>query len=217
MAGTTVTISQLNAQIDKLVSQLPVFLLKTMEENLLIAKKEINSRIVETGMDAKGTKLLPYTAKYLRFKKDVGRYRGHVDLQLGNYSINKAIAASARRAIKKVKKTKYFANKAKNKTRRNARIEEIKAKATERKNQKRAKAIAKTSRLWSSIQLTSKTQQGDKYSIVIAPLDELNKKKASGLAVKRGDFLALNQKEQNLLGYRFEEKYSAFIAGFIVK
>lgn len=213
-----ITIEQFNQEVDKMIGKLPEFLLNTMEECLLIAKKDINKRIVDSGIDSEGNPLKAYTERYLQFKEDVGRYRGHVDFQLGNYSVNKAIAARAKRQLKKNSEATYFKEKPLNNLKKKIKSKKIKEAAAAIKASKRAKAIPKGARLWQSIQLTSKVQQGNNYKIVIAPLDKLNKDKASGLSVKRGDILAMSKIEIERLNDRFQKQYALFLSnsGFFV-
>lgn len=199
------TIEDFNNRIDLLLEQMPEAILDVMERSILVAKKDVNKRIVDTGKSATGAPLKEYTPAYLQFKKDVGRYRGFVDLQLGNYSINKRIEAVRARQKLKVKKMRLAGKKSKRKFASKAELKEIKAK-------RRARANPQGGQLWADIQLTTKEARGTEYVVAVAPLHEINKKKAEKLSEKRGDFLALSEQEQDkLVNISFANDFEKYV------
>lgn len=212
-------ISDFNTAIDKLMTALPNETLDIMERVILTAKKDVNARIVNTGLAANGSPLAPYTPAYLQFKKDVGRYRDHVDLQLGNWSINKRIAAVQKRALARNKKSKQYGesggeNKKLTGLKKKIRAKQIADEAAIKKT-RRAKAIPNAARLWESIQLTSKKNSGGELRVVVQPNDDFNKKKAAGLSKKRGDFLAINSAEQTKLQNLFSTMYEKMVKSYL--
>lgn len=182
-------INQFIREVDRAIAKLPVVMLDALESVALTAKSDIQERIVETGKSHSGSPLPPYTPAYLQFKQDVGRYRGHVDISLGNYSINKRIAAVERR--KRAKKRK---------TRTREQIDEL-------KKVRRAKAIPAGSTLWRNINIVEKVGQGGILRVTVAPRDEQNKKKLDGLSKKRGDLLTPSRKEEKKIVDGMETAY----------
>ena len=59
--------------------------------------------------------------------------------------------------------------------------------------------------------MKSKTLTGKSLIVVVAPIDDINVKKSQGLSKKRGDFLALSEKEQFNLKLRFEEQFGNYV------
>ena len=165
---------------------------------------EIKDRIITTGTDSKGKKFVDYSSEYKRFKQDVGRYRGFVDFQLGNYSINKRVQAVEARKRAKAKEMK-----------KKGRISKAKIlKKDERKaliKQRRAKAIPSSSTLMSDIQITEKKFIGNVYSIRIAPKSDLNVKKAERIAKKWGNIIAPSQQEMDRAQERASELFAAAV------
>lgn len=156
----------------------------------------IKNRIVETGKSFTGAPLPAYTPGYLQFKTDVGRYRGHVDLQLGNYSIAKRIQAVQARKKKKKRADALTAAEQKVLTR-------------FRTKQK----VATSSTLWNSVGIVEKIDQSFLHTVRIAPRDDINKKKAKGLERKRGNILTPSKSEKD----QAQGDYSKAIFGIIKK
>lgn len=203
------SIKQFEAKMAKLVEKLPAKMLDTLERAALDAKASVNERIVQSGKDASGAPFKDYTPAYKRFKEDVGRYRGFVDFQLGNFSINKRIDAVAKRRLQRIanSKTKSKSEKAAAKKK----LKMSKSELKKLKAERRATYLPKGAKLWESIQLTRKEQQGELLRVVVAPTDEINRKKSEGLSKTRGDFLRLSESEQSQMKGYIEKELSSII------
>lgn len=154
---------------------------------MLNRKADIQQRIQESGLDADGKPLPPYTREYQQFKTDVGRYRGHVDLTLGNYSVNKRITAVNKRARRRKQIAAAFGQGS---------VGPLTGlPLAEAKAQRRGKKIPKGSQLWQSIHLTHEEATGTRIEVKIGATDDINKKKAEGIAIRRGNFLRMSQDE----------------------
>ncbi len=168
--------------------QLVPAMLNVAKRTLLNRKADIQQRIQETGRDADGKPLPPYTPKYQQFKTDVGRYRGHVDLTLGNYSVNKRIAAVNKRRKKRTAVAAAFGQGS---------IGPLTGlPLAEAKAQRRAKKIPQSSQLWQNIRLIHEQASATRVEVKVGPADDINKKKAEKLSIKRGNFLRLNTSEK---------------------
>ncbi len=208
-----------NKKVDQLIAAVSGDeLLDIVERVGLNTKAEINKRIINTGTSADGSQLKPYSAPYLQFKQDVGRFRGHVDYSLGNYSINKRIEAVENRKKTKnatlrqfqelggVKQSKKFKGKSK------ADLAELKAK-------RRAKALPQGPTLWNSIGVVEKKGDNGKLIVSIAARDPLNIEKLKGLAFGngkgtwkgRGDVLAASQQEQQNANAKFTQDFGQLV------
>lgn len=177
-----ISINEFNKKIDRLVATLPGKLLDAIEIAGLDAKADINNRIVETGRNYKGEPLPPYTPGYLQFKQDVGRYTGHVDLSLGNYSINKRIDAVQRRKKQRGQKTLSS---------------EQRQSVT---SKRRAKNIPEGGTFWLNVNVIEKKNANNILRVTIGPRDDQNKKKLEGLSKKRPGILQpSNQESQKIV------------------
>jgi hypothetical protein len=205
------SVDEFNRRVDAMMSSLPNDLLTILEQEALVAKKDVNKRIVDKGESHTGAKLPEYTPAYLQFKKDVGRYRGHVDLQLGNWSVNKRLAAVRARRVNQIDKAKYFGKGAETNLKKRISKKAARQKEKDSKAGRRTRNIAQGGTLWASIQLTTKTVEGSKARVVVAPIDNINRKKASGLAVKRGDFLSLSKEEIKRRVDSFQDKFTKLV------
>lgn len=184
----SINIDKFISSVEKKLNDLPRKVLPILEGEVIVLKQKINSRVVERGIDGSGSKFKEYTAGYLRFKEDVGRYRGHVDISLGNYSINKRIAAVEKRKKERINKMKKAGKESKQKARSKNEIEELKSK-------RRANYSAKGATLWRSIDLVGEKKQVEgKIVATVAPKDDLNRKKLQGL-VKHRDVLSVSSDE----------------------
>lgn len=209
-------VAELNKRIDKLIVALGEPTLDIIERVGLNMKGEIVSRIVNTGNAANGSPFPPYTPSYLQFKIDVGRYRGHVDLQLGNYSINKRIEAVEKRRKNNNQTLRQFQELGGVKQTRK-RKGKTKAELNEIKRKRRTAAIPQGSTLWRSIGVIEKNQSGGKLMVKITATDELNLKKLDKLSQKRGDVLAANIDEQLNASVKFTTEFEKLVKGIFAE
>jgi hypothetical protein len=200
-----IKIAEFNRRMDALIAKLPDKALDALEGIGADTKKRIQQRITEQGTDYNGQAFAPYTEAYLRFKQDVGLYRGFVDLNLGNYSINKRIAAieSRKRSKRTSRRKAGLESNIKTLSR-----EDVKSKQQSR----RAKAIPEASRLWRNIQIIEKKKTGNILFVTVGAVDDLNKKKLQGLAKKRGDIMGVSKSELDNINKTFKDGVSLIIS-----
>lgn len=181
--------------------------------------KDIRLRIINEGIGADGNKLKPYSAKYLQFKTDVGRYKGVVDYQLGNYSINNRVKAVEERRQQRNETLRQFQELGgvkQSKKRKGLTDKQIKAEA----NKRRGKAIKNGSELWRNIMLIEKKGEGAILVVSFGAIDPENKKKLLGLSYGngkgswsgRGDVLGVTAKEQSDAVAKFNKEFGELIS-----
>lgn len=212
------TVKEFNNRIDKLIVALGNPTLDIVERTGLNALASIRRRIIDTGKGADQQVLKPYSPAYLQFKKDVGRYRGHVDYQLGNYSIQKRIdAVNRRKKARKIDSQTYdlFREEAGfaplNRPKKKKKTKAEKKEAVVKKQKRVAKAIPTTGQLWRSIGVVEKKDNAGKLVVSIGALDKLNQDKLARLSSKRGEVLGMTVVEQKEAADKFEKEFGDLV------
>ncbi len=197
------TIKEFNRNIERKIQDIPSELLKIGKRRMLDTKDAIEARIKDTGINADGQPFPPYTPAYEQLKRDVGRYRGHVDLTMGTFSINKRINAVEKRKKRRNKIAKAFGQMGSTPF---TKVEK-KLLASER----RQKNFPRGPELWSNINIKHESAGQDEIRVTVAPIDDFNVKKSDGLAKKRGNFLRPNQAESEILLNGINEDFSEYL------
>lgn len=203
------TITQFNKILEKKIEALPDFLLRSAKRNMIHAKESIEARIKGTGINADGQPFPPYTPEYQQLKEDVGRYSGHVDLTMGDYSIRKRIVAIEKRN-KRRNKVRQASSTFKPGTEGRTSLTgpEIKA-LTEIRSKNRIGRLQPE--LWSSINIKHEEASPAEVKVVVAPMDDFNVKKSEKLSEKRGNFLRLNPSEHDEVILGLNVDYEEFL------
>lgn len=177
-------------KMQSFMQSLPNEMAKIVLSEAMTLKSKVQRRIQETGTAWNGAPLKPYSKGYAAFKKALGRYKGHVDFTLGQWSVT---------ALQKSRNKK--------------------AKSSGKSKPKPTKMIPKNGpQLWSSVRVfqpISQIEGGGGQNIIVRvtvpPDDSGNMEKAMNIEKKWGNFLRLSGKEQKEASDNIKNKIAELI------